>query len=1599
MTPVKEILATDSIKLKINALYTDYLNYRLGFDKAIDDYLNFKDSCSGNFAVTELDSCTEATVLKRFGGNGEDYQRDMQRTADGGYIIAGGTRSFGSGGLDGYVIKTNRKGDLVWSKTFGGASDDDFSRIKQTSDKGYVAIGTTRSFHQSAGEVFVVKMDSMGAVQWSRGLGAGTPGGERGYDIIQTSDGGYALTAHYDYRAGLADGEVVRLNSAGNLSWARRYGSNQGDTWRNIVEVDTVLIVTGEYVGAALGSPNTDYDGIMVHLDPNTGAVERVRSYDIDSRSSWLTNMIATDTGLKVTVFLTHGYGSTDVTHGILDLSLNGAVRGFKRFQKPVNDMVGANAVFPTLDGGDISVQGEFSFNPDMYFHKTNLAGVVQWSNAIRQPGTQYIHKLIQNPDGTYAASGETGLDIIFLSLNPSGQSFCADSAVNFQYEPSIITVNDRDLTVDFDVPITNINITVNTSSPTTTQTSICASNNCSVYTGPVLCGRPEPVFAALEIEEVNSCTDSTFFAVSKGTMLFQLYNDSLRYAFDSAYKARCLQAYQIEKFTITSAVSEYHHTLYYYDLAGNLIKTVPPEGVKPIYDSLTLDSVAVFRSQGKSKPPKHTLVTQYRFNTLNQVIAQTSPDGGRTDFWYDRLGRLALSRNAKQLSESSSAKRLYSYTRYDSLGRITEVGQIRDTANVSPISNSFTRNVTSFSNWFTALALYRGQVTKTIYDQEYVGFSGFNNRLVVQQKNLRNRVSYTSYTDSPVVSAAYNNATFYTYDIHGNVDSLLQDYGQSTVYPNIMNKNGNRFKKIVYKYDLISGKVNKVSYQEGWADQFYHKYSYDAENRLTLVETSSDNLIWTKDARYEYYHHGPLARTVIGDLKVQGMDYAYTLQGWLKGINSTGGSNTHDVGGDAIIGGNNQYVSQDAYALTLNYFGGDYKPVNSSTNPFPNHSAYLNASYRPLYNGNISSTSAYYQRFENFGVPGAPGPLTFYNYKYDQLNRLTRMDAYIGFNASTNSWSGMQGINAMKERVKYDGNGNIKNYVRYSITGSPMDSLTYTNYTGTNRLQRISDPYGSNSSFQDLGTQTGNNYKYDAIGNLTGDFVETISDIKWNVYGKIKEITKTNDGSQYLSRKTRYEYDAQGNRISSAFYIDEHWYYSWYVRDAQGNIMSTYSARSDDPNNHQNANLIQDERYIYGSSRLGSYTNSDVDWIDNSNNGPQDWTPKTLLGNERQKKQYELTNQLGNVVTTITDYRIGIPLAGNSAVTGQYKTDIVTAMEYYPFGMLSRGAQTDGFYYRFGFNGKENDNEIKGGFGTQQDYGMRIYDPRVGRFLSVDPLAKKYVSFSPYLYSADNPVSFIDKDGEGPGLPPLYALRIISRTNPVASTALFFSNNTSNKEMYKWAVGESKDPSAYFKLKGAFGEAVAYNTLFTDFSLNLVGLKIGIPNPNITFGRYNNGQQVDLQETVKVYNGFKYKGNFFSKNSAGVIFNNFDGSKGGVKEYGAEYGEKFTFTINYEVKTVSPKNDVLTNYLYFVKGLDQVKRSEKGKHTASVLITDKEAWMKVASDPVYGPQLEKAFNDKPLNVYIRLIDGLSNQAHKNLIEVKTKISRAKKNE
>jgi RHS repeat-associated protein len=114
-------------------------------------------------------------------------------------------------------------------------------------------------------------------------------------------------------------------------------------------------------------------------------------------------------------------------------------------------------------------------------------------------------------------------------------------------------------------------------------------------------------------------------------------------------------------------------------------------------------------------------------------------------------------------------------------------------------------------------------------------------------------------------------------------------------------------------------------------------------------------------------------------------------------------------------------------------------------------------------------------------------------------------------------------------------------------------------------------------------------------------------------------------------------------------------------------------------------------------------------------------------------------------VLVTLNDKKLGV--SSNDSTVDYFNPQVVSAQDYYPFGMLQAGRSYNAGGYRYGFNGKENDNEVKGE-GEQQDYGMRVYDPRLGKFLSVDPLQKRFPNESNYVYVSDNPILYADKDG-----------------------------------------------------------------------------------------------------------------------------------------------------------------------------------------------------------------------------------------------------------
>ena len=333
----------------------------------------------------------------------------------------------------------------------------------------------------------------------------------------------------------------------------------------------------------------------------------------------------------------------------------------------------------------------------------------------------------------------------------------------------------------------------------------------------------------------VNNCVNNLIAtAYMNAGLRYNNWEDSMKKDLLGKYYVKCLSA--LETLNMKYEDKQYHYTLYYYDQAGNLVKTVPPAGVK-LYNHNEALLVAASRAANYNTPklPPHFKTTVYRYNTLNQVLWQKTPDAGQSNFYYDGLGRIVASQNAQQHQDGND----FSYIKFDLLGRAVESGKI----NSASITATFTRNFNGWINFINSNTS-RTEITLTRYDESPTSIS--QKFGIGGQKNLRTRVaSVFSFANASLIPAnTYIHATHYSYDIMGNVYKLIQDYPNGIIGD----------KTLDYDFDLQSGKVNKVTYQKNAIDQFIHKYRYDAANRLTQVKTSTNGLVWETDAEYKYY-------------------------------------------------------------------------------------------------------------------------------------------------------------------------------------------------------------------------------------------------------------------------------------------------------------------------------------------------------------------------------------------------------------------------------------------------------------------------------------------------------------------------------------------------------------------------------------------------------------------------------------------------------------------------------------------------------------------------------------------------------------------------
>lgn len=871
--------------------------------------------------------------------------------------------------------------------------------------------------------------------------------------------------------------------------------------------------------------------------------------------------------------------------------------------------------------------------------------------------------------------------------------------------------------------------------------------------------------------EELADCNAEQMAQLElEAAYAYEIYRNTQLDIYEQGYRAFCLGAVE-ERMEMRYKLKEYHYTLYYYDQSGNLAMTVPPEGVH-YYESQSdiSDDAAVFRAglvdseaYGGTMPsqelmpqdlvPPHKMATHYLYNSFNEVRITDRPDQFPSHAWYDPQGRIVLSEDGRQDEQN-----LLSYTLYDNLGRTIEVGEFA-------LSNSaLNRSQLIFNARKGMLAmdveelLGRRSVTRTFYTESPFTVTEPDGTPLITNASeaSRNRVLATTFQDMVAAADAvdaYDFASHYDYDIAGNVKTLVQDFPDLSP--------GHRFKKLDYDYDLISGNVNYLFYQAGKEDNFSYHYKYDRLNRLTDVFTSEQDYdvvsdmdpatsaTWKRDAAYSYYDHGPLRRTVLGQDRLQGLDYAYTIHGWIKGVNGSLGNDFDcitppDMGEDGN-GGPQATNYPDLYRYSNQYFDQDYLPINREVtgNPHYSHLPATGEDNYQLFNGNI---------FRHFKVTATDQFRTVALVGlYDQLNRLT----WSGNNFYDEGYTSPEPyVNNVREKMVYDGNGNIESLERSfqamdptsgEYGGTNILTYNYGNDVGegedreSNRLLgvSVSTVREGTPSFQPVPfLEHDFAYTYDGTGNITNSTYGQQSTVyEWNPYGKVKQAYQEVP-TQSTYQRTTFGYGPDQNRWSKSRADDtapNGTVTDYYVRDAQGNTLATYTRNvaADGP-------LFWQSQYLFGSSRLGAVA-LDRQLSAGNTGGPV---------NNAGARRYELTNHLGNVPITFSENIVDY--TDDSGTFLYSAPEILSHQDYTAFGLeWHRNPGLAGEdRYRFGFNGKEQDHDNEWSDFTHYDYGFRIYNPAVAKFLSLDPLAANYPWYTPYQFAGNTPIQAIDLDG-----------------------------------------------------------------------------------------------------------------------------------------------------------------------------------------------------------------------------------------------------------
>jgi len=329
---------------------------------------------TGSFGPSEdvylikTDGGGDTLWTRKYGGPSDEWGISVQETSDGGYILVGKTDSFGAGNSDYYLVRTDENGDSLWTRTYGGNANDIGRSVRQTTDGGYIVVGETYSFGAGDQDIYLVKTDGNGDALWTRTYGGAN--GEGGNSVRQTTDGGYIIAGWTaSYGAGNGDVYLIKTDESGNVVWERTYGASDNDVGYSVQQTDD----NGYIVAGWTYSFSFESDFYLVRTDENGDAL-------------W--------TGV---------YGQQDGAN---------------------NE---ARSVWQTSDGGYVAAgyTNESGIFFDVYLLKVDALGTSQWIETYGGDDNDLGYSVQQTSDGGFIVAGYTasfgagGDDVYLIRLKP----------------------------------------------------------------------------------------------------------------------------------------------------------------------------------------------------------------------------------------------------------------------------------------------------------------------------------------------------------------------------------------------------------------------------------------------------------------------------------------------------------------------------------------------------------------------------------------------------------------------------------------------------------------------------------------------------------------------------------------------------------------------------------------------------------------------------------------------------------------------------------------------------------------------------------------------------------------------------------------------------------------------------------------------------------------------------------------------------------------------------------------------------------------------------------------------------------------------------